>query len=255
MLRSMRSLDFNTRTQVTRYGPAVPSTLLHPSATPSPWWPWVLPLPRALCREGNRGQGEPCPAGPTLCSGTQTKGTAADQWVERGEGRWPQQGLRTRAVTWGSAAGRLRHPGLWGLGPPDPTGRWGGEGGWEGLGAGAVTRPGSVHCREAINRLYEAVPGVKGIWKKKVSFNSACPSLGQAKAVGQGIGGACSVCGPGASWGIPPFPHSLHKAWSWWSSLPPPSSPLSGSQQSPVLHPGQEQPALCWHEHRCQHLC
>lgn len=105
------------------------------------------------------------------------------------------------AVTWGSAAGRLRHPGLWGLVTPDPTEQQGGKGSWEGL----EQWPGSVHCREAINRLYEAVPGVKGIWKKKVSFHSACPSLGEAKAVGQGIRDACPVCGPGSSWGTPPF--------------------------------------------------
>lgn len=62
-----------------------------------------------------------------------------------------------------------------------------------------MTSPWSVCCREAINRLYEAVPGVKGIWKKKVSFHSAWLSLGQAKAVGQCTRGACLVCGPGAS--------------------------------------------------------
>lgn len=28
----------------------------------------------------------------------------------------------------------------------------------------------------------------------------------------------------------------------------------SGSQQSSLLHPGQEQPPLRWHEHCCQHL-
>lgn len=48
-------------------------------------------------------------------------------------------------------------------------------------------------CREAINRLYEAVPGVKGIWKKKVSFHPAFLSLGfflgQAWALEQGAGG------------------------------------------------------------------
>lgn len=196
----MRSLDFNTRTQVTRYGPAAP-LFCTPGPPQAPRGRGLLPLPRALCREGKRGQGEPCPAGPTLHSGTRTKGTAADQWVERGEGRWPQQRLHTMAVTWGSAAGRLRHPGLWGLVTPDPTEQCGAEGSWEGL----EQWPGSVHCREAINRLYEAVPGVKGIWKKKVSFHSACPSLGEAKAVGQGIRGACPVCGPGASWGTPLF--------------------------------------------------
>lgn len=47
-----------------------------------------------------------------------------------------------------------------------------------GMGSATITQPGAVACREAINRLYEAVPGVKGIWKKKVSFYSTLASLG-----------------------------------------------------------------------------
>lgn len=57
--------------------------------------------------------------------------------------------------------------------------------------------------REAINRLYEAVPGVKGIWKKKVSFHPVCPCL--CSFLGQGAEGACLVHGAelGVSWGNP----------------------------------------------------
>lgn len=166
----------------------------------------MLPLPRALWREGNTGQGEPCPPGPTLHAGTWTKGTAADQWVERGEGRWPQLGLRTTGRDVGQCCGEAAAPGAVGARASRPhRAMWGGKAAGKGGGSGAATRPGSVHCREAINRLYEAVPGVKGIWKKKVSFQSACPSPGQAEAVGQGTRGACLVCGPGASWGTPPF--------------------------------------------------
>lgn len=43
-------------------------------------------------------------------------------------------------------------------------------------------------CREAINRLYEAVPGVKGIWKKKVSFHLS-PSL--SAFLGTGLQAGC----------------------------------------------------------------
>lgn len=108
VLRSMRSLDFNTRTQVTRYGPAV-------QLSPTPVPPQALGC--SLCREGNRGQGEPCPAGPTLNAGTWTKGTAADQWVERGEGRWPQLGLRTTGRDVGQRCGEAAAPGAVGTRP------------------------------------------------------------------------------------------------------------------------------------------
>lgn len=99
----------------------------------------------------------------------------------------------------GQRCGEAAAPGAVGAHDSRPHRAMEGEGSWEGL----EQWPGSVHCREAINRLYEAVPGVKGIWKKKVSFHSAYPSQVQAKAVGQGIRGAFPICGPGASWGTP----------------------------------------------------
>lgn len=51
-------------------------------------------------------------------------------WKEE-KGGGPSWDYVPRAVTWGSAAGRLRRLGLW---APDPTEQCWGEGSWEGLG-------------------------------------------------------------------------------------------------------------------------
>lgn len=115
---------------------------LHPQCHPEPPASPGLPPPQGpVERGGTRGQGlgGPCPMGPTLRAGTGTKGTVVDQWVERGEGRWPRQDYVPWAMTWGSAAGRLRHPELWGLIPPGPDEPCVGGGSEEGACGGNLT--------------------------------------------------------------------------------------------------------------------
>lgn len=123
VLRSMRSLDFNTRTQVTRYGPVVP-LFCTPNAARSPQWPWVLPFPGALWRGGGTGTG----SGGALPRGIPPTRGDTDEGHCRGSvgGKRrrevaPAGIMYRRPMTWGSAAWRLRHPGLRGLMPPDPT--------------------------------------------------------------------------------------------------------------------------------------
>ncbi|KAF2981038.1 hypothetical protein EK904_014274 [Melospiza melodia maxima] len=86
------------------------------------------------------------------------------------------------------------------VGPADPTGQCGLG---KQLGCGAVSRPGSVHCREAINRLYEAVPGVKGIWKKKAPNKALFSILGKSNLHFAGMSIAVNISVDGLNLMIP----------------------------------------------------
>lgn len=75
--------------------------------------------------------------------------------------------------------------------------RWTQASGCRGCGADSAPRQ-RFACREAINRLYEAVPGVKGAWKKKVGCVPCALGLGSREQwlglvegqgqAGQGVG-------------------------------------------------------------------
>lgn len=200
----MRSLDFNTRTQVTRWGPPAAPT-------------------RGPVETGGLGRGWGALHASRWARGSDAaKGSAADRWAERGEGRWPQLGGRTDSpMTPGEAGGCCRSLGLV---VPRAVGR---GGSWEGAGVCSGNAAGLGACREAINRLYEAVPGVKGIWKKKVSL---LPGPSFSARPGPGLRAGCWAAGsdrsaePGVS-RAPPLPPPPREAWSWGAALPPPSSP------------------------------
>lgn len=198
--------------------------------------------------------------GSTLCAGTGTKGTAVDQWVERGEGRWPRQHYVPRAMTWGSAAGRLRHPGLWGPMPSDPAELRVGEAVGRGPGACSGNPAGGRGLQGGHQQTVRGSAGREGHLEEEGEFlpSLILPGLlpGMSRSCGTGCW-ACLFCARSRAWGLsghlslPPSPRDTS---SQWATSPPLSSPPSGSQQSPLLHPGQEQPPLRWHEHRSQHL-
>lgn len=214
----MRSLDFNTRTQVTRYGPAVllSCTPMPPRAPSSPgrspsWGP-------VECVSGGtqlRARVWGAPWDPPGAWGHRRRALPRINGWKEEKGGGPGWDYVPRAVTWGSAAGRLRCPGLRGLMPPGPAEPEAGEGTGKGPGVCSSNRPGAVACREAINRLYEAVPGVKGIWKKKVSFiPSWAPSWCEPGLRGWG----CLPGSRGRAWGLsghPSLPPSPQETWSW----------------------------------------
>uniref|UniRef100_A0A493TSA1 SHC adaptor protein 2 n=1 Tax=Anas platyrhynchos platyrhynchos TaxID=8840 RepID=A0A493TSA1_ANAPP len=147
VLRSMRSLDFNTRTQVTRWGPAAAPT-------------------QALWRRGDGAEAGGGPARLTLGQGQRCgKGLCRRSMGGKRRREVAPAGRTNRGpMTPGEAGGCCRRLGLV---APRAVGR---GGSWEGAGVCSDNAVGLGACREAINRLYEAVPGVKGIWKKKVSL-------------------------------------------------------------------------------------
>uniref|UniRef100_A0A8B9BJ30 SHC adaptor protein 2 n=1 Tax=Anser brachyrhynchus TaxID=132585 RepID=A0A8B9BJ30_9AVES len=126
------------------------------------------------------------------------KGSAADRWAERGEGRWPQLGGRTDSpMTPGEAGGCCRSLGLV---VPRAVGR---GGSWEGAGVCSGNAAGLGACREAINRLYEAVPGVKGIWKKKAPNKALFSILGKSNLRFAGMSIAVNISVDGLNLMIP----------------------------------------------------
>lgn len=127
----------------------------------------------------------PCPVGATPHAETEAamRRWALDQWVERGEREVASVGMTYhQPCDTGGGWGTLR---LLGDDSPRAAGRGSSQ---EMAGTCSGNAVGLGACREAINRLYEAVPGVKGIWKKKVSFQPT-PSL--SAFLGSGLWAGC----------------------------------------------------------------